>query len=105
MKVYIAGPYSNTSARQTQINVNKAIEIGCEIIKKGHNPYIPHLTHYVWLNPNGDFPYEKWCELDDEWLKSCDGLFFIGHSNGATRELELAQKLNLKIFYNLEEIN
>ena len=104
MKIYVAGPYSANNPHNIQLNVDRAIDIGCELIKRGHNPFIPHLTHYVWLRPEGDFSYDKWCELDVEWLKLCDALYFIGSSNGANAELELAKKLGLKIFYSLEEV-
>jgi len=104
MRIYVAGPYSNDSARVVQANVNEAIRVGCALIKKGHNPYIPHLTHYVWLHPDGDFPKSKWYELDNGWLLLCDALFYISSSHGADAELELAKKCDVKIFYDLDEV-
>ena len=49
MHIYVAGPYSGASASEVERNVRTAIAAGVEIIRRGHYPYIPHLTHYVDL--------------------------------------------------------
>jgi len=103
-RIYVAGPYTAPNPRLTQLNVNRAIEIGCALIRKGWTPFIPHLTHYIWLHPKGDFDWEVWMELDKVWLEVCDALFFIAPSRGANIELELAKKLGLKIYYKLEDV-
>jgi leucyl-tRNA synthetase len=104
MKIYVAGPYSAKDARCVQMNVNKAISIGCQLMRKGWTPFIPHLSHYIWTHPGGDFEYKKWTEMDFEWLDVCDAFYLIDHSPGADAELERAKELKLKIYYNLESV-
>ncbi|MCG8697610.1 MAG: DUF4406 domain-containing protein, partial [Bacteroidales bacterium] len=69
----------------------------------GLAPYCPHLTHF--LHMNNAQPYEKWLELDCEFLVLCDCLIRIpGSSEGADKEVELAKSRGLPVFNNLEEL-
>lgn len=100
MKIYIAGPYTKGDVI---INIRRAIDAAEEISKKGHTPFIPHLTAYWHLI----YPHELefWYNYDNEWLKSCDALYRIpGVSAGANMEVDLARKLGLIIYWKLEEI-
>ena len=103
-KIYVAGPYSASDARKVQANVNEAIRIGCELIKKGYAPFIPHLSHYIWIHPDGDFGYEVWTNLDFVWLDHCDAFFYMESSNGADKELEYAKKMGIPIYYSLSSV-
>ena len=103
-RIYVAGPYSADNPRRTQLNVNKAISVGCELLKKGYAPFIPHLCHYIWLHPEGNFEYETWTRYGLEWLDVCDALFFIGESPGANNELKMAREKGLTIYVKLEEV-
>ena len=96
-RIYVAGPYSADNPRRTQLNVNEAISVGCELLKKGYAPFIPHLCHYIWLHPAGNFEYETWTNV-------CDALFFIGESPGANNELKIAKEMGLTIYMKLEEV-
>ena len=46
MKIYVAGPYTGSTLEEIEENVQRAMEVGLKIWKKGHFPYIPHLTHW-----------------------------------------------------------
>lgn len=100
----MAGPYSADNPRSTQLNVNEAISVACELLKKGYAPFIPHLCHYIYLHPEGNFEYETWTKYDLEWLKVCDALFFISESPGANNELKIAKKMGIPIYKKLEEV-
>lgn len=110
IKIYVAGPYTpidsnlHDAPRIASKNVNNAIKAGIEIIKKGHIPFIPHLTHYIHLESDDPFSKEIYYEYDMTWLKLCDALLYLGSSPGADNELEIAKKLNFKIYYKIEDI-
>lgn len=107
IKIYVAGAYSASTWEDKQVNTDKAVEIGVQLILKGHNPFIPHLTHYVdkmAIDNNINIPWEKWIQIDDEWLCLCDGFLLISHSRGADMELKRAKELGKKIYYSLDEI-
>lgn len=116
LKIYIAGPYCprncdlHTAPVYAHRNVKKAIEIFWELVKKGHLPYIPHLTHFLQLEIPEDMTIpsqEFWYKFDLEWLKCCDAIFMLEgweNSKGAKLELEIAKKLGLQVFYKLEDV-
>ena len=107
MKFYIAGPYSADTEAQKYENTLHAIDAGLLVWKKGHYPYIPHLTHFLDSRakqkgiPMRWKEYLKWHEV---WLKNCDALLYLGSSRGADQELEYAKTLGKIIFYNVEDI-
>jgi hypothetical protein len=102
MRIFISGHYTSGDVAQ---NVAKAIYYTNEIFKMGYYPYCPHLTHFWHLI----YPHkwEKWIDLDLEWLSVCDGYFKIPgseKSRGGKIEEEKAKNLGLKLFYSLDEI-
>jgi len=103
-RIYVAGPYTAPDARKVRQNVDEAIRIGCALIHKGWAPFIPHLTHYIWMHPDGDFPYETWTEIDMEWVRVCQALYYIAPSPGADEELMVALKLGHPVYRSLEEV-
>ncbi len=107
MKIYVAGPYTASTESQIEINVNNAIDTAIQVYKKGHFPYLPHLTHWIdqrSRQTNQGLKWEDYLEMDRTWLESCDALLFLRESRGANLELEYAKHLKKKIFYNLDEI-
>lgn len=98
-KIFIAGPYTKGDVA---INVKRAMDIANIIIDLGHAPFCPHLTHFLHMNKAQ--PYEKWLAIDAEFLKSCDVVIRIsGESNGADKEVSLAKKLGIPVYYGLNE--
>jgi len=104
MKIYVAGPYTARHLRDTQRNVDTAIDMGIQIWKKGHFPYIPHLTHYIYLRPTCDLEWEDFIEWDKVWLDACDAFLYLGKSRGADLELKYAKSKGKIIFKNLDDI-
>ncbi len=101
IKVYIASPYTNGDVG---LNVNRQINCANTLIGLGYAPYVPLLSHY--LNMKMLQPYNKWLELDLEWLELCDCLLRLyGHSKGADLEVVEMHKKNKPVFYNLNELN
>jgi len=94
MKIYIAGPYTRGDVAE---NVHNAIMAAEEIVKLGHIPYIPHLTHFWHLMAQHDIDF--WYEYDLVWLTFCDALVRLpGDSHGADEEVETAESLGKPIF-------
>ena len=90
MLIYIAGPLSAPTEEQRLANVYRAIDAGLAVYRKGHIPFIPHLSH--------------WVAIDDAWLRECDALLYLGSSRGADIELQRAIDLGLDIYFTLEAI-
>lgn len=100
IKVFISGPYT---LGDTAINVKKAMNLCNDLMELGFAPYCPHLTHFLHIN--NPQPYEKWLELDIEYLKICDALIRIsGKSSGADKEEDFAKNNKIPIFYNVSDL-
>jgi hypothetical protein len=107
LRIYVCGPYTAETEAQIIQNVVKAIDIGLALWKKGHYPYIPHLTHFVDLRAREKcvkMKWEEYIEWDRVWLEVCDALLFLGDSKGAVKELEYAKKLRKKIYYDIKDV-
>lgn len=101
MKIYVASPYSNGNKIA---NVRRSIVIGEELSALGHTPFLPLLNHF-W---DKLFPHDEkfWLNYDIKWLEVCDALLRLdGESKGGDVEVAVAERLGLRVYYNLEDIN
>lgn len=99
-KVYVAGPYTHTDPC---VNTNRAVAIGDRLMNKGLTPFVPHLTHFRHtMIPH---PYQTWLDYDIEWLKACDAVLrFDGESSGADKEVDIAIKLGIPVFFHENDL-
>ena len=100
MKVYIASPYTKGDVA---LNVKAQIDTASEIVSAGHTPFWPLSSHFLHMaHPQ---PYERWMELDLEWLLVCDMVLRLpGESAGADREVKLAQEHGIKVVHGMGEL-
>jgi Domain of unknown function (DUF4406) len=107
LRIYIAGPYTSLDEKGHELNTHRAIDAGIAVFKKGHYPYIPHLTHYVDLRAKAagiELSWSDYIEWDLPWLDICDALLYLGKSKGADLELERAKKQKKRIYMSIAEI-
>jgi hypothetical protein len=107
LKIYIAGPYTALTKYNIERNVQIAIDVGIALFKKGHFPFIPHLTHYVDIRAHNTgclLTWEEFMMRDLAWLEVADAFFYIGESKGADIELEAARSMGLDLYYTLFEV-
>ncbi len=98
--VYISAPYSKGDVAQ---NVNRVIHIANKLMDMGYIPFVPHLTHF-WhiITPR---PYDDWMQIDLAYLGRCDALLRLsGASLGADKEVAVALRLGIMVYYNIEDI-
>jgi hypothetical protein len=109
MRIYVAGPYGSHDlpAEKRLANTMVAIRAGRELIKKGHEPYIPHLSHFVHEGWPDSPEADTWKRLDLVWLPFCEAILMVGNwqtSSGAIDELNASMRLGHFIFYSLAEV-
>lgn len=107
MIIYISGPYTADTVEGKLQNTQNTIDVGIELIRKGHTVIIPHLSHYTDMRAQElgiDISWETWMKQDLELLERCDALYFIGESRGANLEREKALDWGLPVYYSLEEV-
>lgn len=98
-RIYIAAPYAKGDVAE---NVRRAILAADELLRAGHIPFCPHLSHF-WhlLCPK---PRDLWLGYGLEWLAACDALVRLpGESEGADAEVEAAQALGIPVHRSVGE--
>ena len=101
--IFVSGPYRAPTKEQIEININNAREAAIKIWQGGDYALCPHLNS---CNFDGLCDDSVWLEGDLEMLRRCDAIYMLqnhANSEGATRELELAQELGLEIYYELQD--
>jgi len=107
MKIYVAGPYTGSTPKEIEENVQRAMEAGLKIWKKGHFPYIPHLTHWpdILSREIGiEMDWEDYMNWHAPWVDHCDALFLLAESKGALLEYNRAKEEGKTVFLTLNEI-
>ena len=105
-RIFVSHPYGRRrglSGKELQDNVDNSIRYGIEIIKKGHNPFIPLLYHYV-SQFDSTITEETFLNMSVEWVKQCDALFVSSISPGVQVEIDTARKHLIPIYRSLSEI-
>ena len=110
-RIYIAGPLFNgdfTDIPKAEQNVERGINIAQQLMQKGWSPYLPHysLDLHKWQIKyhHPPFSWERWLDLDQDFIEVCQALFFFGHSKGADRELEWALNHDMKVYTGIEQV-
>lgn len=107
MKIYISGPYSAKDPQEVERNVERAIDAAIEIMRRGHMPVCPHLSHYIDKRARERgivIPWDKWILLDLEIIQECDALLYLGPSRGADIERAFAEGAEKQVFTNLYQV-
>ena len=107
LNIYIAAPYSADTKEKRKKNVETVIDAALVLFKKGHFPYIPHLTHWVDKRAKETkvvMEWEDYMKWHKPWLEACDAFLYLGSSKGTDLELQVAKDLGKIIFYSIDEI-
>jgi hypothetical protein len=108
MLVYVAGPYSHPTEEGRLANVEGALRAGYEVLRRGHHPIIPHLSHWFDLWHESAFGErmdgEDYMQWDFVMLRRCDALLLLGSSPGADREVALARELGIPVYTSLNAL-
>lgn len=110
-KIYVAHPYGRRwglTDEECEENALKSIEWGRKLIKLGWNPFIPNLFHYVHIGWRDTPDEDTYFNLVSEWIEVCDALFVAEippwkHS-GVVREIEIAGRLGIPVYYKIEDL-
>lgn len=99
--VYVSGPYSKPDPVE---NVHRACLAATQLLDSGLvAPVLPHLTAFWhFLTPRA---YETWIALDLEMVRRSDAVLRLpGPSEGADREVALAEELGIEVLHDVGEV-
>ena len=114
MKVYIAGALSTLATKKDSRTPSKVVtdyiqNVSAMCLVAGvvrqlrHHPYVPALDLLLGAVA-GDWEEEDYRGIGIEFLKVCDAVLVISDSLGVQRELEVARRLHLPIYYNVKDL-
>lgn len=110
LKIYVAYRYSADNVLDVLHNIGKAIEVGKQLAKKGHSPFIPHLDCLLAIYDfKGEIDLDYYYNCSMDWLKVSDAIFVVdvndfGVSKGVTEEITWASG-NIQTFVDLSEVD
>jgi nucleoside 2-deoxyribosyltransferase len=96
--VYIAGPYTGSTAWDIEQNVRSAEQVALIVARSGAAPLCPHANARFFY---GQCTEEFWYEATIEMLRRCDGVVLTAgweNSKGACAEAEEAKRLEIPLF-------
>ncbi len=100
VRVYIAGPLTRGDQGA---NAHRAMEVWDLLWRMGFAPYCPHWS--LLQNLLAPRPYAEWMEHCLVWVGHCQALLRLpGESPGADDEVSEAERLNIPVFYELEDL-
>lgn len=108
MRIYIASPYGRRRGNnEAECEANVAVAVNCarELIKRGHNPYVPHLWHWIHKGWFATLNEEEYLNLCKAWVPCCDAVLRLaGESEGADAEVALAKELGIPVYYSVDNM-
>ena len=107
MLIYVSGKYSAPTLEEKEYNTNLAIDAGIQVMLKGHEVIVPHLSHWLDLRAQSKgitLTWQDFMDTDIEIIKRCDAILYISSSKGADLELEEAKNWGLEVFYSIDEV-
>lgn len=107
LRIYVAGPYTAETDAGKRENTLRAIDAGIALLRKGHFPFVPHLTHFVDRRADErgiDLAWEEYVEWDMAFLECCDAFLHLAGSPGADIERDHAREQGLPVFESAEEV-
>lgn len=106
-RIYLASRYSASTRERRVLNVERAMAVGAILLRKGYQPLVPVISHYLdeFANLTGDpISYNRWMEWALTWVKQCEAVLVISMSPGVEREIECALENKIPIFYSISEL-
>jgi hypothetical protein len=108
-RIYVAGAYSANNVITVLDNMRKGMRLSTEVMLAGFAPFSPWLDYHFQLMLRGDekLTVKQYYEYSKAWLEVSDGMILVpGYENsvGTMGEIELANKIDIPIFFTLEQM-
>lgn len=105
--IYVAGPYGAPTEEERLANVKRALDVAAELVRLGHQPYVPHTSHYEdeHFQASGiTLPWAWWLKRCARMLSAFDALFYLAPSKGADVELFIALSHGIKVYHDISHV-
>ena len=104
--VYVAGAYSDVNPDNIKANIATARIFTVKLWNNGFGVLCPHLNS-AGMEIDSTAPYETYTAFYLRMIPHCDMLFMLPNwhsSDGARNELNLATKLNIPVYFDINRL-
>ena len=107
-RVYIAGAFSSDNILQVFENMRLGMRASVKVLLSGYAPFCPWLDYHfsLMIRDTEKLEVENYYNYSLAWLEVSDALIVLPNwesSVGTKREIEVARKLGMPIFYNIDD--
>lgn len=107
-RVYVAGAFSADNVLDVLKNIGKGEHYASKLFLLGYAPFCPwHDKDYVIRHWDKEYTVQQFYDYSLAWLEVSDFMVVIPgweKSKGTLKEIEVANNLNIPIYYNLSEV-
>ena len=106
-RVYVAGALNAKDAVLYIKNMSRMAEWSIKLIRAGYSVFVPGLDFLLGFK-DGNFHYHNYFYNSWWWIKVAEAIFVVPHSEkskGTRREIEMAKKENIPVFYSIRDMN
>lgn len=108
LRVYVAGPYSANNVMDVLRNIRKGTYVSYQLMTMGFAPFCPWLdADFVYQDQGDLLKKDDFYEYSLEWMLASQAVLLQGdwkNSTGTLKEIEEANKNNIPVFENLNEL-
>lgn len=104
--VYVAAPYRGKDFFEVSANINRAHELAAKVWRLGAFAFCPNANTALFDFACPDVPDKVWLEGGLEMVRRSDALIVLEGrvSSGMLAEIDEAIKINIPVFYDLEQL-
>jgi hypothetical protein len=108
VKVYVAGAYSANNVLDVLVNIGHGEELATQCFLSGYAPFCPWFDkEFIIRHPEKEYTVDMFYEYSIAWLEVSDCILLVPgweFSKGTLKEIEIAKKLNMPIFKDIESM-
>jgi hypothetical protein len=104
--VYIAGPLTAETNKETARNVFNAIRAGQAVASGGFTPIVPHLSWYMEVD-GWALTHEEWIDIDLALIDKADMIVMLDgweDSKGSCQEYDHANEKGMPIYFGVDHL-
>ena len=109
-RIYIAGAYSASNVITVLDNMREGMRLATKVFLLGYAPFCPWIDFHfqLMLRENKTLTVEDYYKYSIAWLEVSDAMLLVPgwqSSKGTKTEMEIADKIPIPIYYDIEDLN
>lgn len=108
-RVYVAGSYNGPNVIEVLNNMRIGIRASLNVLKAGFAPFTPWFDYQfqLVLYPGEHLEIEDYYNYSMAWLRASDAVYVCNlreGSKGTQAEIDEARRLNIPIYFSLQDL-